>query len=170
MRRLIAFVLTALLLFAPALGVSADEPVAPAVTRAQFVQTLWEHWGGVPYWDTGVFSDVGHGEPYTAAVCWAHDMGLALGVGGGKFDPHRPITREEAAVLLRRAAKHIGRDTEDFFNTAECNDYEGISPWADDSLYWATATGLIDWAEGGLRAPTGTISPEEAAAIFNRFQ
>lgn len=164
MRHIAALLIAALLLFAPAFGASA------AVTRAQFVQTLWEQWGSVAYWDTGVFSDVGHGESYTHAICWAYDMGFTRGVGDGLFEPERPITREEAAIFLRRAARHIGRDTENFLSTAECNDFEGISPWADDSLYWATATGLMEWAEGGLRAPAGTLSPEEATAIFDRFQ
>ena len=52
---------------------------------------------------------------------------------------------------------------------AYCNDFDGISPWADDSLYWATDTGLIPWAEGGLMAPQGTLTAEEATGIFTRF-
>ena len=166
MRYLIAFVLAALLICTPALPFAAAQPAS--VTRGRFVQSLWELWGGVPYEDTFYFSDVGHNETYTAAVCWAHDLGLVLGTGEEKFEPERPITREEAAVLLRRAAGHIGRNT-DISNIAQCNDYADISPWADDSLYWATGCGLIDWAEGGLRAPKGYFTPEEAAAVFERF-
>lgn len=167
MRQLAAFILGALLLFGPALPVAGA--AEPPVTRGEFVQLLWEEWGSVPYWDTHCFSDLPPDAPYTAALCWAYDMGFVLGVGDGCFQPDRPITREEAAVFLRRAASHIGRDTVTFFSTAECNDYADISPWADDSLYWATAIGLIDWTEEGLRAPLGAITPDEAAAILQRF-
>ena len=91
------------------------------------------------------------------------------GTGGGLFAPDRPITREEAAVLLRRAADYLGRETATSSNLAECNDYDGISPWADDSLYWATEIRLIDWAPGGLMAPGETISPAEFSGILERF-
>ena len=164
MKKLLAAALCLLLLPAPALG-AEDAPV----TRGQFVAGLWELWGGVPYEDTRVFSDVGHDREDTAAICWAWDLGLVKGTGGGLFCPDRAITREEAAVLLRRAADYLGRETATSSNLAECNDYDGISPWADDSLYWATEIRLIDWAPGGLMAPQDTISPEEFAGILERF-
>lgn len=165
MKRVCAFLLAALLLLTPVRAAQADRPV----TRGEFVQALWELWGSVPYEDTRVFSDLAHNTPYTTAVCWACDLGLILGVGDGYFEPERTITREEAAVFLRRAAAHIGRDTATISNLAMCNDYADISPWADDSLYWATESGLIDWAEGGLRAPYGTITQAEMEGIYYRF-
>lgn len=139
------------------------------VTRGQFVQFLWELWGSVPYEDTFYFSDLGHNEPYTSAVCWAHDLGLILGVGKERFEPSRPITREEAALFLRRAYAHIGRNTSSLSNAAECDDYTDAAPWAGDSLYWATELGLVDWSEGGLRDPNGFFTAEAAAALFRRF-
>ena len=96
-------------------------------------------------------------------------MGFVLGTGWGRFDPDRPITREEAAVVLRRVGNFLGFETRTMGSLAECNDFDGISPWADDSLYWATDTGLIPWAEGGLMAPQGTLTAEEATGIFTRF-
>jgi hypothetical protein len=165
MKKSFAVLLAALLLIIPVRAVQPDAPVS----RGAFVQALWELWGSVPYEDTRVFSDLAHDAPYTTAVCWAHDLALILGVGEGCFEPERPITREEAAVFLRRAAAHIGRETATISNLAMCNDYADISPWADDSLYWATESGLIDWDEGGLRAPYGTITADEMAGIYQRF-
>lgn len=164
MKKLFAAVLCLLLLSAPALGAESTP-----VTRGQFVAGLWELWGGVPYEDTQVFSDVGHDREDTAAICWAYDLGLVRGTGGGCFSPDRAITREEAAVLLRRGADYLGRETATSSNLAQCNDYDGISPWADDSLYWATEIRLIPWAPGGLMAPEGTITTEELAGILERF-
>lgn len=165
MKRIAATALALLFFCAAAL---ASGPSVP-VTRGGFVEALWTAWGAVPYEDTRVFSDVGHNESYTTAVCWAHGLGLVNGTGGGAFSPARPITREEAAVLLRRAADYLGRDTATLTSLAACNDYDGISPWADDSLYWATDTGLMDWSPGGLLDPQGTLTPDDLTLIFHRF-
>ena len=164
MKRLFALALS-LALLCPACR-AASEPV----TRGEFTVALWESFGGVPYGDTGVFYDVSHNRPDTAAICWAADMGFVLGTGWGRFDPGRPITREEAAVVLRRVGNFLGFETRTMGSLAECNDFDGISPWADDSLYWATDTGLLEWSPGGRLDPGGTLTPSEAAGIFHRFR
>lgn len=138
-------------------------------TRGQFVQALYAQWGAVPYEDTFYFTDVAHDTPYTAAVCWAHDSGFVNGDGDRLFSPDRPITREEAAVILRRVGNREGRDTATISNLAECNDFDGISPWADDSLYWATEQGYINWSPAGLMDPLGLIPLESVSGIFERF-
>ena len=96
MRQLIpALLLLTLLLPAAA---AAQSPV----TRAQFVAALWTCSGAVPYDANGPFSDVNPNSPGATAVAWAYDLGIVRGTGGTLFVPDRPITREEAAVLLRR--------------------------------------------------------------------
>ena len=155
MRQLIpALLLLTLLLPAAA---AAQSPV----TRAQFVAALWTCSGAVPYDANGPFSDVNPNSPGATAVAWAYDLGIVRGTGGTLFVPDRPITREEAAVLLRRYAVHLGRDTFLPSGVAACNDFEGISPWADDSLYWAAGIGLLAWGADGRPEPQGTLSPEE---------
>ena len=143
---------------------------AAAVTRGSFLNALWEHAGAVPYDATPVFSDVEREDPWATAVGWAAAQGLVQGTGSGRFEPDRPITREEAAVLLRRWAALQGRDTFLPDGVAACNDYADISPWADDSLYWAADTGLLAWSPGGRLDPSGTLTPKEAADILYRFQ
>lgn len=160
-----AFALLSLLF----VGSAVPAAQSPPVTRGEFVSALWAQWGAVPYEDTRIFYDVPHNAPETTAVCWAADLGLTKGVGPGRFAPGRPITREEAAVILRRAAEYLGRDTATQTSLAECNDMDGISFWADDSLYWCTDIGLIDWAVGGLMAPQGTITAQELTEILFRF-
>ena len=96
MRQLIpALLLLTLLLPAAA---AAQSPV----TRVQFVAALWTCSGAVPYDANGPFSDVNPNSPGATAVAWAYDLGIVRGTGGTLFVPDRPITREEAAVLLRR--------------------------------------------------------------------
>ena len=164
MRQLIpALLLLTLLLPAAA---AAQSPV----TRAQFVAALWTCSGAVPYDANGPFSDVNPNSPGATAVAWAYDLGIVRGTGGTLFVPDRPITREEAAVLLRRYAVHLGRDTFLPSGVAACNDFEGISPWADDSLYWAgrhRPAGVGARTAG--RSPRAPSPPEELEQALARF-
>lgn len=73
-----------------------------SVTRADLIQALWEGAGAVPYAADDTFLDVNIDDPWATAVGWAKHEGLILGTGSGNFAPERPLTREEAAVILRR--------------------------------------------------------------------
>lgn len=152
-----------LLLSAPA---GAQEP---PVTRCAFIHALWEMAGAVPYEAGGGFFDVAKNDPCATAVGWAAGAGLVLGGGGGQLFPGRSITREEAAVILRRYADSLGRDTAVPLGLSLCNDEEDMSPWAGDSLYWATETGLFDWSPGGRLDPHGAVAQAELEEILSRF-
>ena len=165
MRTAAALLVLVLLLFLNPAVVAA----APPAARMDLAVLLWESAGAVPFAAGGAFSDVARNDDGATAAAWCREAGLLLGTGDGRFSPDRPLTREELAVTLRRYARILGRDTFLPAGAAECNDYADISPWADDSLYWATDTGLILWAEGGLMAPQGTLTAEEVSGIFTRF-
>ena len=141
-----------------------------AITRGEFVVLLWESAGAVPGDAAQGFSDVLKDDDCSTAVGWAAERRLVLGTGGGRFEPDRPITREEAALLLRRWAALQGRDTFLPDGVAACNDYADLSSWAGDALCWATDTGLLSWSDGGRLDPKGTLTPEDAADIFHRFR
>lgn len=157
MRGLISLALSLLLLVSSALGASSQEPI----TRGNFTILLWQSAGGVSY-DVSAcpFSDVEPNAFWAQAVCWAWDEGLVQGTGDGLFSPDRLLTREECAALLRRNDARLGRDT--FFPDAGiCNDFQDISSWADDSLYWACSTGRMDWLDNRL-APYAPVTQAEA--------
>ena len=166
MRISAALLLLFLLLFPRARAAA----VPAAVTRGEFVVLLWESAGAVPGDAAQGFSDVRKDDPCSTAVGWAAERRLVLGTGGDRFEPDRPITREEAALLLRRWAALQGRDTFLPDGVAACNDYADLSSWAGDALYWATDTGLLSWSDGGRLDPKGTLTPEDAADIFHRFR
>ena len=78
-------------------------------TRAQLVQVLY-HLAGDPDM-TGVttpFTDL-TSDWYQAAVAWAYETGVVDGTSPTTFSPSRPVTREQAAVLLMRYASPAGR-------------------------------------------------------------
>ena len=83
--------------------------------RAQLVQVLY-HLAGDPDM-TGVttpFTDL-TSDWYQAAVAWAYETGVVDGTSPTTFSPSRPVTREQAAVLLMRYAARLpgfaGSDT-----------------------------------------------------------
>lgn len=136
---------------------------AEPVTRGELALLLWETEGGVPFDKTAQpFADLaGEDDGLIQAVAWGYDLGLMVGVGDGLFAPRRVLTREEYATVLRRYDAMLGRDV--FFpdGAAGCNDDLDISPWADDSLYWACATKRMDFLECRL-APAAPVTPDQA--------
>ena len=160
-----ALLWTACLLTPAARGAERAPEGEKGLTRGEFVILLWEDGGGVPFDKTAhPFTDISD-DWVAQAVAWAYDLGLTSGVGDGLFAPDQPITREECAALLRRWDGHWGRDTFLPDGAAACNDYADISPWADDSLYWACITGRMGWRDGRL-APLEEVSRAEAEGYF----
>ena len=162
---LLGLLWAAALLALPARGAEREEPETEGITRGEFVILLWEYGGGVPFDKTAhPFTDL-EDDWEAQAAAWAWDLGLVNGVGDGLFAPDRPITREECAALLRRWDNYWGRDTFLPDGAAGCNDDTDISPWADDSLYWACITARMGWRQGRL-APLEEVTRAEAERYF----
>mgnify|MGYP000780219757 CR=1 FL=1 len=76
-------------------------------TRAQLVQVLYNFVGQPDV--TGVttpFTDT-PADWYQAAIAWAYETGVVDGTSPTTFSPGRPVTREQAAVLLMRYAARL---------------------------------------------------------------
>ena len=136
------------------------------ITRGEFLLLLWEDGGALPYDITDhPFSGLNGRDAEAQAAAWAWNGGLVNGVGGGLFAPDRILTREECAALLRRYDAYLGRDIFLPLGPSLCNDYEGISPWAGDDLYWACITGRMKWLHSRL-APLSPVTREAAEGYF----
>lgn len=148
-------------------------------SRAQVVATLYrmEHGGTareIPYaHNRPVFHDVEVGAWYSPYVIWAYDYDIVAGIGGNRFGPDRPVTREQLAAMLHRFAGFTGHDT-----TANpgpqwgsFTDLYRIGNWAGarEALIWANSHGLITGRSATSIAPGGTAQRAEAAAILMRF-
>lgn len=146
-------------------GESREEGLVP-VSRGEVLLLLWQSAGAVPYDKTAhPFTDLAGRDGLAQAAGWAYELGLIKGVGDDLFAPDRPMTREELATLLRRNDALLGRDTWLADGAASCNDYADISPWADDSLYWACIMGRMAWKNCRL-APLEYATYAEAEALF----
>jgi hypothetical protein len=118
------------------------------VTRAEFAKIVAFSLGlpekaGVP------FTDVGPSAWYAKPVATAHAYGIVNGVGGDEFNPSGMFTRQEAAVMVARAAKLCGMDTDMDAGAvrdalAPFADYRTVADWARGPLAFCYAEGVLD--------------------------
>lgn len=140
------------------------------LTRAEFaaiaVRAL-----GLTGQTTDAFPDVAADAWYAPYVGAAHAHGLINGKGDGSFDPEGPITRQEAAVLVTRAAGLCGmetgmdpmavRDT-----LAQFTDYVTTAQWARDGLAFCYAKGLLDDSALEIHAADPILRGEMAQMLY----
>ncbi len=144
-----------------------------ATTRAQFVTLLSRLHTGVDGTEVidgeTALEDVEQDAWYAAAARWAVDKGIVLGMDG-RFMAGDPLTREQAAVMLRRYAAFIGLDdgAVEEADLSAFTDGEEVSDWAAGAVRWAVALGILKGEEGALR-PGAQITREQIAAVLLRF-
>jgi uncharacterized repeat protein (TIGR02543 family) len=139
------------------------------LTRAEFAAIVVRALGLPSNGNGTVFTDVPASSWYCGAVGTAYEYGLVNGVGGGRFDPYRSITREEAMTLVQRASQLTG------FKGAMGNaniftDAGDISAWAMDSVKWIVGSGLISGDVKTLHPKTNISRAETAALVLKLLQ
>lgn len=87
--------------------------------------------------------------------------GLVEGVGGGLYDPEKPVTRAEFAAILVRA---LGRGTASG-STALYNDVKS-GAWYFDEVLKAKELGLLGFANGESFKPDQPLNREEMASML----
>ena len=150
-----------------------DEPM----TRAMLVTVLWRAIGSPESEDAG-FSDVPADAWFADAVDWASDKSIVNGVGDNVFAPMSIVTNEQTCAILCRWSKlgdayvHANADTGDAEGLlAPFADRDSISPWAQETMLWAIANGVVDSeaADGEtllLRPGEGTTRAQLCMAIM----
>lgn len=147
----------------------SDGTFSPDLTmdRAQFC-TITVKALGLSGRQTAAFTDVPASKWYASFVGAAYEAGIVNGVGGGRFSPNSTISRQEAAVMVARAAKKLGVNTEVADPQAVLAAYPDgaqTAAWAVNDLAWCLQAGL--WpCEGALRQTTPILRGEIARMIF----
>lgn len=136
-------------------------PGAP-LTRGRLAALLWQA-AGSPEAENAGFSDALGIEWFLPALRWARESGAASGTGEGAFEAARPVTRQEAAVLLLRTAELLGMEAGRMGTLPE--DEEQIGPWAREAVQWACAAGLMEMDQGHFRPAEGLTRREGEAAV-----
>ena len=126
------------------------------VSRAQLVTILYRVEGEptVPSWYSSWFSysDVPNNLWYSDSVTWASYNSIVNGVGGGRFNPDGPVTREQIATILYR---FVGSPYV-YSSLSSFPDAQNVSYWAREAMEWANAaTGrCISWPHTISRSRT----------------
>ena len=141
-----------------------------SMTRAEFATIVVRALGLTPA-DTGAFADVASTAWYAPYVGAASTYGLINGVGEGRFNPDGTITRQEAAVLVSRAAALCGMDTKLDAGAArdvlaQFGDYVTAAEWARAGLAFCYDSGILDQAELDIRPLEAATRAEVARMLF----
>ena len=138
------------------------------MTRAEFVQTLYNKEGKPAVTYEPTFTDVPEGQWYTNAILWASQNGIAAGKGE-RFDISGKITREEVATILYKYATNYKKyDTSGRASLDAYEDTDRISSWAVNNMKWAIHYGIMK-GRGNVLAPWDNASRAECATMIKNF-
>lgn len=115
------------------------------------------------------FADVADGQWYSGAVRWAAEADIVSGVGGGRFDGDREISRAELVTMLYRYAGHIGLDTSAAADLSAFADSEAVPGWSADAFAWAVSTGIISGSGTGELLPTANATRAQVAKVMTEL-
>ena len=142
-------------------------------TRAQIVQILYNLEGEPKVSGTTPFTDLTQ-DWYQDAILWAYQTGVVAGTSSTTFEPDRPVTREQIAVILMEYMTRVLK-LERTWTPADLSifpDADSVSDWAKDAMAYAVALGLISGASNGgqtLLEPQGSATREQVATILMEF-
>ena len=136
-----------------------------SITRADFVTVLGRMAGiDQSKFTNNVFKDV-NGGYYAAYVNWANENGIVQGIGDGKFDPKRPITREEMAVIMNKFLQVTNKTLLEKESKAFTDDGT-IAPWAKDAVHHMAKLGIVKGMNDGSFAPRSSLTRAQVAQIL----
>ena len=138
------------------MGGMGDGTFAPTgtTTRAQIVQILYNLEGTPAVSGTTPFTDL-TANWYKPAILWAYQNNVVAGTSPTTFDPERPVTREQIAVILTQYMFHVLKMNRTWTpaDLSTFPDGANVSGWAKEAMQDAVALGLIN----GTKAPDGLV-------------
>ena len=146
-------------------SISRDLLAVPGktVTRGMAAQLLYEAAGKPAVSGECPFTDVSGDN--ADAVTWAAERGYLTGVGDGRYEPGRSVTRQEFAAILWRRAGSPGAAVQ---GLDQFRDAGAVGEWARTPVLWALQAGVMAGQSGGRLAPSGTITVAEALVMLER--
>ena len=141
------------------------------MTRAEFA-TIVSRGLGLKEKSTGAFDDVTKKDWFFGYVNTAYSYGIIKGASQKEFNPMGKITREEAAVIIARAAFLCGMNTQ--MNTsytrdvlAQFSDYVKASSWAQGPLAFCYNEGILDDSVMKINPKEAVTRAEIASMLYN---
>lgn len=133
-----------------------------SLTRAQACQMFYNLLLNKDVAVTTSFSDVSEDAWYYTAVNALASLGIVRGIGNGKFEPERSITRAEFTAIATRFAKADNRNALKFRDVS-------TDDWFYGCVLTAVNYGWITGMDEYTFQPNEKISRAQAAAIVNRM-
>ncbi len=138
------------------------------MTRAEFA-TIVVRGLGLESGEKTAFSDVKETDWFCEYINTAYNYGIIKGVSETEFNPGGVITRQEAAVMVMRASKLCGMNTEANETAvrdtiAVFSDYMQIKDWAKDAVAFCCENGIVD-GDGIEILPLQNVSRAEVAEM-----
>ncbi|MFE5321174.1 InlB B-repeat-containing protein [Paenibacillus sp. NPDC056579] len=144
------------------------------ITRAEFAAIIVRGLGLKLESGAAPFSDVKASDWYSSAVHTAYAYGLIGGFEDGSFRPNDKITREQAMVIIAKAASLTGLKDKIAVQTtsaalAPYTDAADVSGWAQSGVADSVQAGIVSGRNGAQLAPKMFITRAEVAAIVQRL-
>ena len=117
-----------------------------------------------------VFIDIPDGQWYTQGTIWCAQMGIVDGVGGGRFEPARILTRQQVAAILYNYAVRTGRIAGERGDLNAFADVESVASWAAEAMSWAVGAGIFNGSSSGKLLPDSMTDRAQVAAILHHYQ
>lgn len=139
------------------------------MTRAEFA-TIIVRGLGLKETNKQIFIDVLPSDWYFSYVSTAKDYGIINGVSETEFNPKGTITKQEAAVMIARAAKLCGMitditDSDILDSLCVFTDYMTTAPWAKASLAFCYNNSILPDEDMEI-LPTKTVTRLEIADML----
>jgi hypothetical protein len=115
------------------------------------------------------FTDVSSDQDYAPYAEWAKENGICVGVGDGKFEPDRAVTRQELAAIIARYADFAGLALPETIQYAPFPDNALIEGYAREAVQTACKAGILYGRADGSFDPEGSVTRAEAAAMARRL-
>ena len=136
------------------------------MNRAMFVTVLGKMAGvDVNTAEKSGYSDVDQDAYYAPYVAWAEKAGITAGVGGNRFAPEDPVTREQMAIFLVKYCNYKGIELKNGDDLVFADDDE-ISGYAMDYVALAVRGGLMAGIDGGKFGPQLVATRAQAATVL----
>ena len=133
-----------------------------SMTRAEVAQMFYALLLDQDVKLTVSFSDVPTEAWYAKAVNTLASLGMVDGVGGGRFDPDRAITRAEFTTIAMGFAHRVSEGEAGFSDVSE-------SDWFYPYVMSASQYGWIGGYSDGTFRPNNTITRSEVTTIVNNM-
>ncbi|MCI9626355.1 MAG: DUF5011 domain-containing protein [Clostridia bacterium] len=137
-----------------------------AVTRAEFLKMIVEIFGLQTETPAAAFTDVQENDWYYTYVATAAALGVAQGMGDGSFGAGAPISRQDMAVLVARAAKIADKNIGEAGNLNQFTDAEDVAEYAYKAMSQLAEAGIISGDDKSALNPANDATRAEAAKIL----